>query len=177
MRYHIADVPFITQKPNWCGIASLSMVLGYWGLQFEQEELFDKIYGEIAEEERYSEKAHLGIDFLIRGVKLFAPNFKARLCNYRVHEEYATRFRDYSPQALLQKFIGKGIPVIVRLPKHYVVVVGYTTNATKDVFELHDPAKHRKEEMGTGRFNSLWKHYDPGLPYDSRFIMLAVSPN
>lgn len=42
--YYIPDVPFVIQKPYWCGPACLSMVLQYWGVNVSQGEIAAEIY-------------------------------------------------------------------------------------------------------------------------------------
>ena len=43
-KYIISNVPYIRQKPHWCGPAALAMVLNYWGLNISQDEIAAEIY-------------------------------------------------------------------------------------------------------------------------------------
>lgn len=42
--YYIPSVPFLKQKGDWCGPASLASVLNYWGKNVSQEEIAEGIY-------------------------------------------------------------------------------------------------------------------------------------
>lgn len=106
---YIEGVPFIPQKEDYCGPASLAMVLRFWGEWIDQEQIARELY----------------IDS-IRGTLNFDLEFYARRRGYR-----AESFRGTLEQVKAE--IDRGRPLIVFQDQgigplafpHFFVVIGY----------------------------------------------------
>ena len=106
---YLAGVPFIAQADNYCGPASLAMVLRYWGEAIDQAEIGREVYLE-------SVKGTLTLDL----------EFAARRRGYR-----AESFRGTLEQVKAE--IDRGHPPIVFQDQgigplafpHFFVVIGY----------------------------------------------------
>jgi len=104
----IGNVPFIPQKPRYCGPACLAMVLGHYGAAFSQEQLAAEVYrGEL--------KGALNLELLIA----------ARRHGFQARAEAG------SLEGLLGA-IAAGIPVIVQVSStddspgaHFMVAYGF----------------------------------------------------
>lgn len=169
----IEDVPFVKQELFWCGYACLSMVLQYWNYSLTQEKLFDHIFGECDDEEKYSVKAAIGIGSLALGATQLT-NLKVRLYSMEVYEKLKEKIPDINPHKILQAYIAKGIPCIVRIPEHYNVAIGFDQRANKYWFNETDGYRvHRSFED----FDRLWQDRAPHLRYDSRYLILAIYPS
>jgi len=113
--YHISGVPFVKQEPMWCGPASLTMVLNYWGDPVSQNEV-----GSAVDPEHDGTKPWHMIPFLeSRGYVVY--EFDRYSLEYRV-----------SVMDELRIWVCHDYPIVVRqwtdLSKqsgHYRVVVGY----------------------------------------------------
>ncbi len=114
----LPEVPFLAQKGNYCGPATLSMALGYWGLELDQDRIAAEIY---------------------TGVVGTAP---------QVIREFATTrgLRSASFDGTVnnwKRLLDAGVPVLwlTKAPRgnggHYILIVGYD-----DVFRefvVHNP--------------------------------------
>ncbi|MFN3946814.1 MAG: C39 family peptidase, partial [Aquificaceae bacterium] len=111
------EVPFVKQKDNFCGPASLSAVLAYYGINIPQEIIADKVY-----HPKLKGALITDLENYARSLGLRAETKKASLED-------------------LKKLIDQGIPAIVLVDlgrffisvPHYMVVVGYQG----DSFILH----------------------------------------
>jgi predicted double-glycine peptidase len=136
------DVPFVRQRANGCGSASLAMVIGYWerqgfsiGANTSDEAV---IFRELYSRESEGIKARAMRDYLERlGFHAFA---------------YQGDWKDLSEQ------LTKGRPVIVGLgepggdSRHYVVVAGVAGN----IAWLNDPADRKLRKIRRDRFERRW---------------------
>lgn len=105
----LLDVPFVKQKDNFCGPASLSSVLEYYGVKKSQEEIAKAVY-----------------DPKLKGALI------TDLQNYAQSLGFKTQLFTGSLQEV-KGYINKGFPVILLIDNgflwvsvpHYVVVIGY----------------------------------------------------
>lgn len=103
------DVPFVKQRDNFCGPASLSSVFAYYGLEVSQEEIGKRIYNP-----------------RLRGALI------TDLENYTRERGFRTLLKT-SDLEELRSYLREGIPPIVLVDMgrlwvsipHYMVVVGY----------------------------------------------------
>ncbi len=105
----LLDVPFVKQKKNFCGPASLSSVFKYYGKDVSQEEIAQVVY---------SPKLK---GALITDLRKYAQSqgFVAEVLQGNLED--------------IEEYIDRGIPVVVlvdlgswvRSVPHYMVIVGY----------------------------------------------------
>lgn len=136
----IANVPFVKQKPDYCGPASLAMILNFYGLNVSQDEIAHEIYSSEL-------KGTISIEMVIYA---FKKGFEA--------EAYQGGFAD------LQAKLKAGLPVIVshRVTKdakkvHYLVVLGF--DDAKEVFYYHSDTKN-DQAIDYQKFLKRWKMAD-----------------
>ena len=149
------DVPFLRQKKNGCGAASVAMVLHYWerqypGLVLQSDDLAT------VHEQLYSTDAG-GI--LLSDMRRYfeAAGFHA--------------FTLRATWAEFEEHLSKKRPLIVGLKKgknpianlHYAVVVGF---GGKRVW-INDPARRKRKALKRSTFEKKWKSAD-------RWMLLAV---
>lgn len=118
------DVPFVKQRDQFCGPASLSSVLAYYGVNVAQEEIGERVY---------------------------SPKLKGALItdleNYAKEKGFKTVLKASNLQEL-KDYLDKGVPPIVLVDlgmwwvsiPHYMVVVGYEG----DAFYVHTGYEARK---------------------------------
>lgn len=113
--YHISGVPFVKQEKMWCGPASLTMVLNYWGDPVNQSEV-----GSAVDPEHDGTKPWHMIPFLeLRGYVVY--EFDRDSLKYRssaIDELKIWNCQDYPIVVLQWMYLSKQIG-------HYRVVVGY----------------------------------------------------
>jgi len=147
--YHISGVPFVKQEIMWCGPASLTMVLNYWGDPVSQSEV-----GSAIDPEHDGTKPWHMIPFLeSRG--------------YVVHDfdRDSLEFRS-SVMDELKIWVCHDYPIVVRqwsdLSKtggHYRVVVGYDA----EMIHIIDP-NYGSDTFGIEYFLELWeRNHEYGL--------------
>ncbi|EEP59808.1 C39 family peptidase [Sulfurihydrogenibium yellowstonense] len=132
----VLNVPFERQKSEFCGPASLSSVLRYYGQNISQEEIAKSVYA------RNLKGA------LITDLENFAKEkgFKTVLKKSDIDE--------------IKKFIDERKPVIALIDygylfitkPHYVVIIGYNDNG----FIINDGYEERKN-MSYGEFLDKWE--------------------
>jgi ABC-type bacteriocin/lantibiotic exporter with double-glycine peptidase domain len=130
-------VPFVAQKKDTCGPASLAMVLAFWG----QPDLHDDLAAELEAVE-------------LRGVAGSRLRASAESRGFR-----AWAFR--GDPAHLRRMIAQGRPVIVAWDRgkkrmHNVVVVG----ADDHGFVVHDPAVGASRHVDHDLFERRWTPTD-----------------
>ena len=115
-------VPFIKQKIDYCGPASLAMVLNFWGVDITQDEIAQEVYSPEL-------KGALSIEMVLYAVQ---RGFEAEMYNGSLQD--------------LKDRIKAGFPLIVshRLDKknkrvHYIVVWGF--NDDKGVIYVHSDVR------------------------------------
>lgn len=134
----IRGVPFYPQKPEFCGPASLAMVLDFWGRHLTQEEIAPQVY---------SPTVH-------GSLTLDVENY-ARKQGFWTHS-YRGNLKD------LKKDLDRGFPVIVfenrgfdSLPiNHYSVIIGYSDDSGGVVM---NSAEDRNYFMPYPLFLRNWK--------------------
>ena len=139
------DVPFVKQKKDGCGAASIAMVMQYWNQQ--QQKLSGDPTVEAAQIQRalQSDAAH--------GIYASAMEGYFQRSGYRV-------FAFRGNWGILEQHLKKGRPVIAALkpsstlPLHYVVVVGL--DPARQVVLLNDPAERKLVKQDRSRFEQEW---------------------
>lgn len=149
IEHHISGVPFVRQETMWCGPASLTMVLNYWGDQVSQYEV-----GSVVDPVHDGTKPLHMIPYLeSRGYVVY--DFDRDSLEYRI-----------SVLDELKIWVCHDYPIVVRqwsdLSKksgHYRVVVGYDA----EKIYVIDP-KHGSKAFGIEYFLQLWaRNYEYGL--------------
>ena len=139
-RFIIANVPFIAQKDDYCGPASLAMIFNFWGIDITQDEIAQEIY--------FPEmKGTLSIEMVL----------------YAIQKEFETEVYQGNFQDLKNR-ITAGFPLIVshRANKgqervHYLIVWGFDDN--REVFYVHSGIK-RNMAMDYQTFLKYWSWAD-----------------
>lgn len=138
--FQISNVPFIAQMENYCGPASLAMVMNFHGANLSQEEIAEDIYEPGIE-------GTLSINLVLYPIK---KGFEA--------EMYNGSFED------LKEKIKSGFPMIVLVKKnkdkdqgHYLVVWGFN-ELNKQVF-VHSGNK-KAMIIGFETFGNIWRRTD-----------------
>ncbi|PIN80659.1 hypothetical protein COV11_03635 [Candidatus Woesearchaeota archaeon CG10_big_fil_rev_8_21_14_0_10_30_7] len=143
MNKKVLDVPKIKQLPgNFCGVASLSMILSYNGIKMPQEELADYF------ESSLEEITHQGVYYT-------EVMHAARELGFIAHP-YHNLTLDH-----LIKFIDDDFPIIIRCKahwntsgRHFYVVKGYDKNNKKII--INDPAHLNKKQFDFEELKKLW---------------------
>lgn len=137
LRFEIKGVPFVKQRPDWCGPAALASVLQYHGEKLTQQQIAAEIY--------LPRRGTLNLDLLLfarrRGFVAAAPKG--------------------NPQ-LLKATLADGIPAICQVERrdlfgrrtHFVVVYGY--DDTKRIYRLHQGTKG-SVSVRQPAFEKAWK--------------------
>ena len=144
------NVPYISQSYNHCGPASLSMVMGFYGVGATQEELADGIMG-------------------AKGVNTRDLAIKA--------EDYgfAANVVSCSLSGMLS-IVSEGTPVVVRVINasgsngHFIVVTGYDMDL--GLVYVNDPERPYNEFYIFEEFNELWEITSLGSENSSRLTMV-----
>lgn len=153
--FYLNEVPYTDQgNTYWCGPASLSTVLNYWGCNVTMSNIASQIYDPL---NRFTTIANMTLYPQILGFDTAS----------------ATGSIDY-----LQFYIQKGIPLIV-LQKfslrdsygHYRVVVGY--NAANETVITYDPINGKDYVFSYNAFADLWK---PGSTFSTYNWTLVITP-
>lgn len=140
------DVPFVKQKKDGCGSASIAMVMQYW---LKQQEKPMGASADPAEIQRalYSRAAH----------GIYASDVERY---FHRHGFQTFAFRGTWDD--LRNHLAKGRPLIVALrprgvdaPVHYVVVVGFSGQQS-DVL-LNDPAQRKLFKEDRSSFENQWR--------------------
>jgi len=132
----LLDVPFVKQRDQFCGPASLSSVFAYYGVNISQEDIASEVY-----------------DPRLKGALI------TDLENYAKKRGFKTLLKEGSLQELKQA-IDMGIPPIVLVDlgylwvsvPHYMVVVGYD----KNTFFVHTGYEEKKKYTDK-ELDRLWK--------------------
>ena len=136
------DVPFVAQRGNACGAASLAMVLQYW--EGQQGKLLGSQVEQI-ERRLYSPEA--------RGI------YASDMERYLQGQGFRT-FAFPGNWMDLKQHLEKGRPLIVALKPnrrelHYVVVAGL--DWTENVVLKNDPAERKLLKQDRSNFEKQWK--------------------
>ncbi len=139
------DVPFVKQKKDGCGAASIAMVMQYW-LKQQGKQLDARADPRAIQSALYSHEAHgiyasdLETYFQQHGFRTYA--FRGRWDDLKQH-------------------LGNGRPLIVALqpsgialPRHYVVVAGLYWE--QGIVLVNDPAQRKLLKKDQSSFEREW---------------------
>ena len=139
------DVPFVKQRKDGCGAASIAMVMQYWQRQEGRNEDPDAEYSHI-QNELLSPALH--------GIYAFDME------RYLRQKGFAT-YVFLGDREVLAHHLDKGRPLIVavkpgrNLPLHFVVVVG--VDQADQFVLLNDPDQRKLLKEDLPRFEREWK--------------------
>ena len=112
----IDNVPYLTQKGNYCGPATLSMVLGFWGVKKTQDEIASIIYTGV-------------VGTAPQTIEAFCKTLGFRAITFRGDIE------------IWKKLLEQNIPILwlqqLEQRAHYMIITGY--DDISKVFILHNP--------------------------------------
>ncbi len=139
LSFKLLDVPFVKQKDDYCGPASLSSVLEYYGVKKSQEDIAKVVY-----------------DPKLKGALITDLENYAKKLGFKAHT-FQGHLED------VKRYIDEGKPVILLVDlgflwfsaPHYIVVVGYderyiyahTGYENKKAFDYKD-LDRKWEKMG-----------------------------
>jgi len=138
------DVPFVKQKKDGCGAASIAMVMQYW--QRQQHSIPNQS----------SDAAHIQ-------QTLYSPEAHGIYASQMQRYFQANGYRTFAFKGEwddLRQHLGKGRPLIValqpaaRAPLHYVVMAGIDPEA--DVVLMNDPAQRKLLKEDRSKFLQEW---------------------
>jgi predicted double-glycine peptidase len=139
------NVPFVAQKKNGCGAASLAMVMQYWASQ-------RRVWPTRAANEAAIEAA---LDPRAEGISNSAMAEFLKANGYRTFA-FAGSWSD------LRENLAKGRPLIVAIgpegakgPLHYVVAAGL--DWVHDFVFVNDPAQRKMMRVARSEFEDEWK--------------------
>ena len=128
------NVPYVQQDTSYCGPASLSMVMGYYGDNVEQHVI--------------------GADIVDKdGATIYELTTKAKEFGFDAYSG-ACQFNG------LLEFIAEGKPVIARILSahgtngHFIVVTGYDNSL--GIIYINDPAQPERLTLTFDEFLGLW---------------------
>jgi uncharacterized protein len=147
----IAKVPYVQQMRNYCGPASLTSVLTYWGVDVDQATVGNSVFDK-------SLQATNGADMILfarqKGLSAYSWN---------------------SDLADLKSKLVSGCPVIVLQDSsitdksgHYRVATGYDDE--KRVIYVNDPYEPANKAMPYDKFQTLWDRH-------GNWALLACAPD
>ena len=135
----IEKVPFFSQEDYHCGPASLAMVLNFWGIPENPDDIAKEIFSESA-------RGTLNIDMVLyaQGKGLSADQRKSNIGE-------------------LRRFIDSGYPIIVLVDygfylyqvNHFMVVTGYNENGI-----IVNSGRDRDKYIPAKDFLKTWKRAD-----------------
>lgn len=133
----IANVPFVSQEPDFCGPATLAMVFNFWGLRVTQEEIAQEIYSTKL-------KGTLSLEMVLYATR---KSFDAEMYNGDLQD--------------IKDKIQHGFPLIVshrEKPEkervHYLVVFGFDDD--KETVYAHSGTKQNLKMD----YNTFLKHWN-----------------
>ncbi|MFN3598608.1 MAG: cysteine peptidase family C39 domain-containing protein [Aquificaceae bacterium] len=141
------NVPFVKQRDDFCGPASLSAVLAYYGINIPQEIIGDKVYNPKLK------------GALITDLEDYAKSFGLRAEAKKGNLEELKKLIDQEIPPIILVDLGR---FFVSLP-HYMVVVGYQG----DSFVLHTGYEEGKV-IKAKELNKIWERMGR--------VMLVVYP-
>ena len=148
------SVPYTEQEPNYCGPASLEMLLSYYGHPVDQDVLGKDIVGPT-------------------GVSSGELRAKA------IENGFSVSFSYCGLNALLEN-LSNGSPAIVRVLNnmgnngHFFVVTGYDM-AEKTLY-INDPSDPQNTEVSFDTFDRIWNITTLGPENNSSRFMMLIDP-
>ena len=138
--FQIPEVPFVEQKDDFCGPASLAMVMNFYGVKVTQEDIANEIYSPEL-------KGSLSMELVLYPI---SKGFEAEIYNGGLDD--------------LKQKVRAMFPLIVSIREredtdrtHYMVVWGYD-DMNKKIF-AHSGRKERVV-MGYDVFIEMWNRVD-----------------
>jgi|GEM_PF-4725784 len=128
----LSHIPFIVQKGSYCGPASLSMILQYWGIEVTQDEIGEVVFNK-------------GIGTLTRSMQNYVRKlgFRARIF-FPSKKAWKSMLDQDVPILVLKTTLGGG--------GHGVVLSGY--DDIEETFIFHDPNFATPVESGYSLLDS-----------------------
>lgn len=127
-------VPYVKQDPNYCGPASLSMVMGFYGSTVDQHDIGADIMG----------PSGTSTGDLMNKAEIYGYQGSVVSCGF----------------GGLLGLISKGKPAIVRILNdagtngHFIVVTGY--DKTSEQVFINDPDQPNKKSLSFADFQARW---------------------
>lgn len=149
----ILSVPYVKQKPNYCGPASVAMVMQYMGSDVTQEEIGLGIV----------DSTGTSPSDLSDRTDTLGYNLSVISCGFNN----------------LLSILDGGKPVIVRILNsskdngHYIVVTGYDID--KMLIYINDPEKIDRDSISFSEFRTLWDINTLSQEQNSYNLMLVMS--
>jgi hypothetical protein len=161
-----------TQSTEWCGQASLKMVLEYWECPVTLHEINEAI-GNNGDDPSYM--APLWDFNLSHFPYLKDLPHAAQKFGFQTKVGYSKLLEARLPLSVIEEWIDKDIPVIVALQMpqggHYVVVVGYDNTS----IYYNDPSDGYDLRMNRDTFKSRWDScnaFSPLLPRYNGYLVV-----
>jgi hypothetical protein len=149
-RGHLLDVPYLTQTPELCGGAAVSMVLRYWG----ERDVFPQDFASL----------------VVPGAGGIPTGALTSAVQARGWQGAALEVDEASGPSTIRSHLSQARPLIALIevaPRtyHFVVVVGATD---RDVV-VHDPARAPFRVM-------TWREFDRAWTQGGRWLLLILPP-
>ena len=147
-------VPYVKQDVNYCGPASLSMVMAYYGLTVDQHDIGKGIV---------HDNGTSAIDLINRAEDY---GFNAGMANCELNN--------------VLSLLSESKPVIIRILNdlgddgHFVVVTGY--DRSQDLIYLNDPDQPDRKSETFDHIKSLWNITNLGAANNSDNLLILVTP-
>ncbi|MCC5877311.1 MAG: C39 family peptidase [Candidatus Sumerlaeia bacterium] len=129
----LPNIGYLTQRGNYCGPATISMVLRYWNKDLSQDNIAERVYTGIA------------------GTPPQVIRNYARTIGFQSVEFAGTKEK-------WKRLIDAGFPILwlqfMREGGHYRVVTGY--DDIHNAWVVHDPNNFRREFIGYDEVDDLW---------------------
>jgi hypothetical protein len=175
---YVEGVPAIKQRhKNWCGYASLAMLLQFHGYNdITPERLFKQEFGHYDPLLEYLDPSRgPSIDTLALLVKELTP-LTVRVVTQKDYRALKERSPNLAkPRDVLQTFLKKNVPVIIRQPKHFVVVTGY--DAGRQEYTINDPMTDHERSVGALSLEQAWRSDESSeYQHDTRNLMMVITP-
>ncbi|MBN1900028.1 C39 family peptidase [Candidatus Sumerlaeota bacterium] len=120
----IPGIPCLIQKWNYCGPASVSMILHYWGLPFDQDQIAEKVYIK-------------GMGTITKTMQNYLQSLGLRALVFKGSDE------------IWKKILDLDIPILLVIRiydnAHAVVITGYDDFGRE--FVIHDPNQPYPESL------------------------------
>lgn len=183
LRYKkVLDVPIVKQEHgNWCGYASLNMLLRYRGISITNEELFFRAYPELRDKPDLDlKKVHLynGPSFVhlaALATEILGDEYNVKLLfksKYKdvdhktylqkgTYDDYEKKNPKFTPMFLLDTFLKSENPAMLRFHNHTVVATGMGIKEDGDhVYRFNSPLAKRPQWSSESILHNVWSMDD-----------------
>ncbi len=175
--YEIEGVPTLRQRhTNWCGNTSVAMVVQHLGYNdITPEKIFRYTNGEYDMALESVDPDHgPDVDSLALAVTNLTP-LQARIIEEKDYAELCKKNPAFdSPYAVLKTFVQRGIPCIVRIPGHFMVVKGFDKKTGDSI--VNNPYEGETQLWKAQDFENLWAEQDLRYRRNTSHLMLAIYP-